>query len=84
MSDLQNPNYRPGELLDCIAKKLDVANDAQPAAKLAIPASRISISRSAVASISDGVLIRMNALAGFTSGDMRKKMGLPRRKYNRD
>lgn len=83
MFDLQNPNYRTGELLHCIAKKLDIANDAQPAAKPDIPASRISILRNAVASINDGVLVRMNALAGFAICDMRKMMGLPRRKYNR-
>ena len=83
MSDLKSPNYKPANLLDHVAEKVGATNDAQLAAKLEIPPSRISMFRNAVVAISDGVLIRMNEVAGFAIGDMRELMGLSRRKYIR-
>jgi len=83
MSDLKNPNYSPAKLLDHVAEKLGATTDAQLARELGTDASRISKFRTAAMEVSDGVLIRMNELAGFAIGDMRELMGLPRRKYIR-
>lgn len=83
MSELKNPNYKPGNLLDRVAEKLGAMNDAQLARKLGTDGPRISKFRNAALEVSDGVLIRMNEVAGFAIGDMREMMGLPRRKYIR-
>ena len=81
MSDLNNPNYKPGNLLDRLAEKLGAMNDAQLGRKLGIDGPRMSKLRTASLAIGDGMLIRMNEAAGFAIGDMREMMGLPRRKY---
>jgi len=81
MSELKNPNYKPGDLLDRVAEKLGAMNDAQLGRKLGIDQPRISKLRNAALEMSDGILIRMNEVAGFAIGDMREMMGLPRRKY---
>lgn len=81
MSDLENPNYKPGDLLDRVAADLGATTDAQLAQKLGIDRPRISKFRHAALEVSDGALIRMNEVTGLAIGDMRELMGLPRRKY---
>lgn len=81
MSDLENPNYKPGDLLDRVAVYLGATTDAQLAHKLGIDRPRISKFRRAALEVSDGALIRMNEVTGLAIGDMRELMGLSRRKY---
>lgn len=78
---LSNANYTPGKLLDRVAEKVGAKNDAQLARTLGIDGPRMSKLRTASQAIGDGMLVRMNELAGFSIGDMREMMGLPRRKY---
>lgn len=81
MSDLNNPYYRPGELLDVVQDELDLKNDAALARALDTPAGQISKIRNKKLEVSPTMLIILSDAVGLSIGQLRHIAGLPRRMF---
>jgi plasmid maintenance system antidote protein VapI len=81
MTDLTNPNYRPGDLLDVIQDKLDLKNDAALARALDTAPGQISKMRNKKLVIGATMLVVLSEAVDLSIGQLRHIAGLPRRMY---
>jgi plasmid maintenance system antidote protein VapI len=81
MVDLTHPNYKPGNLLDVLADKLDLKNDAALARALGVAHPQISRIRTRHRPIGPTLLLVMSDAADLTIGQLRVLAGLPSRMY---
>jgi plasmid maintenance system antidote protein VapI len=81
MSDLTNPNYKPGELLDVIQDKLDLKNDGALARALDTTPGQISKIRNKKLPVGPAMLVILSEAVELSIGQLRHIAGLPRRMY---
>lgn len=81
MSDLNNPNYQPGNLLDLVQDELDLKNDRALSFALDITPGPISKIRNKKIPISPDMLIVLSEAVDLSIGQLRHIAGLPRRMF---
>ncbi|HYD58938.1 MAG TPA: hypothetical protein VEC35_01190 [Noviherbaspirillum sp.] len=74
--NLTNPAYTPENLLDVLAARLKVPNDAQLSKALRIDPAMVSKLRSKKAELSAALMVRMHDVSGMTIREIRELAGI--------
>lgn len=75
---LNEPGYKPENLLDCLSNFLQLRNDAQLARALGVGSPVISKIRKRHYAVTHRLLIHMHDLTGLSLNDLREMGGIPK------